>query len=142
MGSWQIWAGAAAVFAAITAVLAKLGVQGIDANLATLVRTLVVAAALLLLSLSTGQLQWAQLRLLPPGGLGALVLSGLATGASWLCYFQALQRGPVSRVAPIDKLSVVLIAVLGVLLLGERLSGRGWIGVLLMGVGAALVAWP
>ena len=142
MGIWQLWAGAAALFAALTAVLAKLGLQGIDANLATLLRTLVVAVALFLLLLSTGQLHWGQLQGLPAASLGALVLSGLATGASWLCYFQALQFGPVSRVAPIDKLSVVLVAVLGVLLLGEQLSARSWIGVLLMGLGAALVAWP
>jgi transporter family protein len=142
MGIWQLWAGAAALFAALTAVLAKLGVQGIDANLATLLRTLVVAAALSLLLLLTGQLPLGQLRSLPTASLAALVLSGLATGLSWLCYFQALQLGPVSRVAPIDKLSVVLVAVLGVWLLGEQLSLRGWIGVALMGIGAALVAWP
>ena len=142
MGIWQLWAGAAALFAALTAVLAKLGVQGIDANLATLLRTLVVAAALTVLLAATGQLPWNQLQNLPAASLTALVLSGLATGASWLCYFQALQLGPVSRVAPIDKLSVVLVAVLGVWVLGEQLSGRGWVGVLLMGLGAVLVAWP
>ena len=142
MGIWQLWAGAAALFAALTAVLAKLGLQGIDANLATLLRTLVVAAALTVLLAATGQLPWNQLQNLPAASLTALVLSGLATGASWLCYFQALQLGPVSRVAPIDKLSVVLVAVLGVWVLGEQLSGRGWVGVLLMGVGAVLVAWP
>ena len=142
MGIWQLWAGAAALFAALTAVLAKLGLQDIDANLATLLRTLVVAAALTVLLAATGQLPWNQLQNLPAASLTALVLSGLATGASWLCYFQALQLGPVSRVAPIDKLSVVLVAVLGVWVLGEQLSGRGWVGVLLMGLGAVLVAWP
>lgn len=141
MGLWQLWAVGAALFAAVTAVLAKLGLQGIDANLATLLRTLVVAAALTLLLAGTGQLSWTQLQTLPRSSLAALLLSGLATGASWLCYFQALQLGPVSRVAPIDKLSVVLVALFGVLVLGESLSGRGWIGVLLMGLGAALVAW-
>ncbi len=141
MGLWQLWAVGAALFAAITAVLAKLGLEGIDANLATLLRTLVVAIALALLLAGTGQLSWSQLQTLPRNSLVALLLSGLATGASWLCYFQALQLGPVSRVAPIDKLSVVLVAVFGVLVLGEQLSSRGWIGVLLMGLGAALVAW-
>ena len=141
MGSWQLWAAGAAVFAALTAVLAKLGLEGIDANLATLLRTLVVAAALSLLLLVTGQLSWQQLRGLPNGSIAALVFSGLATGVSWLCYFQALKLGPVSRVAPIDKLSVVLVALLGVLVLGEQLSVRGWLGVVLMGIGAALVAW-
>lgn len=142
MGIWQLWAAGAALFAAITAVLAKLGLQGIDANLATLLRTLVVAGALGLLLLASGQLSWPQLETLPRASLSALVLSGLATGASWLCYFQALQLGPVSRVAPLDKLSVVLVAVFGVAVLGEQLSARGWIGVLLMTLGAALVAWP
>lgn len=142
MGIWQLWAAGAALFAAITAVLAKMGLQGIDANLATLLRTLVVAGALGLLLLASGQLSWPQLQTLPRASLSALVLSGLATGASWLCYFQALQLGPVSRVAPLDKLSVVLVAVFGVAVLGEQLSARGWIGVLLMTLGAALVAWP
>lgn len=142
MAMWQLWAGAAALLAAITAVLAKLGLQGIDANLATLLRTLVVAIALTLLLLANGELQWVQLKTLPRPSLIALVVSGLATGGSWLCYFQALQLGPVSRVAPIDKLSVVLVAVLGVVCLGEQLSIRGWLGVLMMGIGAALVAWP
>ena len=142
MGTWQLWAGAAALFAALTAVLAKLGLQGIDANLATLLRTLVVAAALTVLLATTGQLPWGRWQSLPPESLEALVFSGLATGLSWLCYFQALKLGPVSRVAPIDKLSVVLVAVLGVWWLGEELSLRGWIGVVLMGIGAALVAWP
>jgi bacterial/archaeal transporter family protein len=142
MGIWQLWAVGAALFAALTAVLAKLGLEGIDANLATLLRTLVVAAALALLLLITGQLSWQHLRGLPTSSLAPLVLSGLATGVSWLCYFQALKLGPVSRVAPIDKLSVVLVALLGVLVLGEQLGWRGWLGIALMGVGAALVAWP
>jgi transporter family protein len=139
---WQLWAGAAALLAAITAILAKLGVQGIDANLATLLRTLVVTIALTLLLLANGELQWLQLKSLPRPSLIALVVSGLATGGSWLCYFRALQLGPVSRVAPIDKLSVVLVAVLGVVCLGEQLSVRGWLGVVMMAIGAALVAWP
>lgn len=142
MAMWQLWAGAAALLAAVTAVLAKLGLQGIDANLATLLRTLVVAVALTLLLLVNGELQWIHLKGLPRTSLLALVVSGLATGGSWLCYFRALQVGPVSRVAPIDKLSVVLVAVFGVVYLGEQLSLRGWLGVLMMGIGAALVAWP
>lgn len=142
MAMWQLWAGAAALLAAITAILAKLGVQGIDANLATLLRTLVVTIALTLLLLANGELQWLQLKSLPRPSLIALVVSGLATGGSWLCYFRALQLGPVSRVAPIDKLSVVLVAVLGVVCLGEQLSARGWLGVVMMALGAALVAWP
>lgn len=138
--SWQFWAGLAAAFAALTAVLAKLGVAGIDANLATLLRTAVVLVALTLLLLGTGQLQWDHLKGLPRASLGALVLSGLATGASWLCYFRALELGPVSRVAPIDKLSVVAVALFGALLLGEQLGLRAWIGVGLIAVGGVLVA--
>lgn len=140
LGSWQLWAGLAALFAALTAVLAKLGITGIDSNLATLLRTAVVLVALALLLLATGQLQWTRLMDLPKASLVALVLSGLATGASWLCYFRALELGPVSRVAPIDKLSVVLVALLGALLLGEQLGARAWIGVALIAVGGVLVA--
>ena len=139
--SWQLWAAAAALFAALTTVLAKLGVQGIDPTLATLVRTLVVAVVLTLLLALRGQLQWSQLQSLPAASVLALVLSALATGASWLCFFQALNKGPVAQVAAIDKLSVVLVAVLGVTLLGEELSNKGWLGVLLMGSGAVLLAW-
>ncbi len=140
LGSWQLWAGLAAGFAALTAVLAKLGVAGIDSNLATLLRTAVVLVALALLLLLNGQLQWDSLKGLPRTSLMALVLSGLATGASWLCYFRALELGPVSRVAPIDKLSVVVVALLGTLLLGEQLGLRAWIGVGLIAVGGVLVA--
>lgn len=142
MGSWQLWAAGAAGFAALTAVLAKVGVAGIDSNLATLLRTAVVFAGLGVLLVFNGQLRWAHLVALPPSSVGALVLSGLATGASWLCYFKALQLGPVSGVAAIDKLSVVLVAVVGSLLLGDQLGARGWIGILLMGGGAVLVALP
>ena len=142
MVGWQLWAAGAAVLAALTAVLAKIGVEGIDSNLATLLRTVVVVVALTGLLAINGQLRWHQLVLLPRVSLAALALSGLATGASWLCYFKALQLGPVARVAAIDKLSVVLIAVFGVWVLGEQLGPRGWIGVVLMAAGALLVALP
>jgi transporter family protein len=141
MLGWQLWAAGAAVLAALTAVLAKIGVGGIDSNLATLLRTVVVVALTGLLAMN-GQLRWQQLVVLPRSSLAALALSGLATGASWLCYFKALQVGPVARVAAIDKLSVVLIAGFGVWVLGEQLGPRGWIGVVLMAAGALLVALP
>ncbi len=136
--SWQFWALLAAVFAAATALLAKLGVDGVDPDLATWLRTLVVAVVLGVIVVATGKI----------GGMGSinakatvfLVLSGLATGASWLCYFRALKLGDASRVAPIDKLSVVFVAVLAALFLGERLSGTGWAGVSLIALGAVLVA--
>ena len=141
MVGWQLWAAGAAVLAALTAVLAKFGVEGIDSNLATLIRTVVVALALTGFLAINGQLRWSQVSLLPRESLVALALSGLATGASWLCYFKALQLGPVARVAAIDKLSVVLIALLALVFLGEQLDLKAWLGVLLMAVGAALVAW-
>jgi transporter family protein len=137
---WLVWAVLAAVFAAITSVLAKLGLEGIGSNLATWLRTLVVVALLTPLLLATGELQG--LSALPKRSLLFLLLSGAATSVSWLCYFRALQLGPVSRVAPIDKLSVVLVAVLGVWVLGEQLGARQWLAVLLMGAGAVLLAWP
>lgn len=136
--SWLPWALASAAFAALTAIFAKVGVANVNADLATLIRTLVVVAALLAIVSATGQWQ-------EPGSISGrtwlfLVLSGLATGASWLCYFRALKLGDAARVAPIDKLSVVLVAVFGVIFLGERLSGVNWLGVSLIGAGALLVA--
>ena len=97
--SWQLWALGAALFAAVTAVLSKLGLQGIDPNLATLLRTLVVAVVLTALLLFSGQLQALHLQALPRRSLQALALAGLATRLSWLCYFQALRQGPVADVA-------------------------------------------
>ena len=141
MHNWQLWASAAAFFAALTALLIKVGVQGVDAGMATLFRTLAVAIVLALVLLATGRLDWQELRQLPLPGLGALALSGVATGLSWFCYSRALQLGPVAGVAALDKLSVVLIALLALVLLGEQLDLRAWLGVLLMAVGAALVAW-
>ena len=121
--------------------LIKVGVQGVDAGMATLFRTLSVAIVLALVLLATGRLDWQELRQLPLPGLGALALSGVATGLSWFCYSRALQLGPVAGVAALDKLSVVLIALLALVLLGEQLDLRAWLGVLLMAIGAALVAW-
>lgn len=142
-GRWTAWAALASVFAALTTVLAKLGLAGIEAGVATWLRTLVVALLLTLLMAATGQLGTdpaTALRSLPAGSLLALGLSGLATGLSWLCYFRALQLGPAAQVAAIDKLSVVLVALVGVALLGERPSPLAWGGLLLMGGGAVLVA--
>jgi transporter family protein len=138
LDGWLLWASLAALFAAITSLLAKIGVEGISSNLATLLRTLVVVPLLLAVVLASGDLRsWPEL---PRRSLVFLALSGLATGISWLCWFRAIQLGPVSRVAPIDKLSVVLVAVLGVVLLGESLDPRQWLGVALMGAGAVLLS--
>lgn len=138
---WQLWAAAAAFSAALTALLIKVGVQGVDAGLATLIRTLTVALVLALALLVSGRLAWQDVRQLPPLSLTALTLSALATGVSWFCYSRALQLGPVAGVAALDKLSVVLIALLALVFLGEQLDPKAWLGVVLMAVGAALVAW-
>jgi transporter family protein len=136
---WLSWALLSAVFAALTAIFAKIGLAGVDSDLATLIRTFVILGVLGAFVAWTGK--WS-----PPFELSLrtwtfLVLSGLATGASWVCYFRALQAGPASRVAPVDKLSVVLVAVFAVLFLHERPSLRDWTGILLVGGGVLLLAW-
>jgi transporter family protein len=137
-GYWQFWALLAAIFAALTAILAKVGVSDINANFATFLRTVVVVMSLALLLVFTGEFQSPD-KITSKSAL-FLILSGLATGASWLCYFQALKLGSASQVAPIDKLSVVFVAILGSLFLGESLSSTGWLGVGMITVGALLVA--
>lgn len=136
--SWPLWALLSAGFAALTAILAKVGVAGVNSDYATFIRTVVILIFLSALLAFTGQFQ--ALSTLSRRSLLFLVLSGLATGLSWLCYFRALKLGPVSQVAPIDKLSLLMVAVLGVLFLGEKLQPRNWLGVLLMAVGALLLA--
>jgi|SRR5574337_84057 len=137
--AWQTWAVLSAAFAALTAIFAKIGVENVNSDFATFIRTIVIlfAAGAIVVSLGTWQ---------PPGAISArtyafLVLSGLATAGSWLCYFRALKLGEASRVAPIDKLSVVLVAVFGVLFLGEKLAPQNWLGVALIAAGAILVAY-
>jgi bacterial/archaeal transporter family protein len=131
--SWIVWASLSA-----TAILAKLGVAGVNSDVATFIRTLVVAGALAAILMARGLLP--SIAALTPRSLTFLTLSGLATGASWLCYFRALQLGDAARVAPIDKLSVVFVAILGTIFLGEALSPLAWLGVILIGAGAVLVA--
>jgi transporter family protein len=138
MTSWQFWALGSALFAALTAIFAKIGVENISSDFATLVRTLVVVTLLVLIVAATGQVQAPTS--IPARTYTFLVLSGLATGASWLCYFRALKLAPASQVAPIDKLSVALVAVFGVVFLGERLSAINWTGVIMIGAGAILLA--
>jgi len=137
-GSWLVWALLSAAFAALTAIFAKVGVENVNSDLATFIRTVVVIAALALILLATGKFQ--SPFTIAPRTYVFLTLSGLATGASWVCYFRALQLGNASQVAPIDKLSVVLVAVFGVLFLGENLSLLNWTGVALIALGALLVA--
>ena len=136
--SWQAWAVLSAVFAALTAIFAKVGVEGINSDLATFIRTVIVLISLSLILFATGQFS-------QPGPISTkswvfLLLSGLGTGASWLCYFRALKLGPATLVAPIDKLSVVLVALFGVAFLGERPSLYGWLGISLISAGAVLIA--
>lgn len=136
--SWQFWAVLSAVFAALTAIFAKIGVSGLPSDYMTLLRTAVVIVVLAVIVAATGQ--WQNPASVPWKTLGAIALSGLATGASWLCYFRALKLGDASRVAPIDKLSVVLVAVFAAIFLGERLSPTNWAGVGMIAAGAVLVA--
>lgn len=137
LATWQFWALLSAAFAALTAVFAKVGVAEINPDLATFIRTIVVIAALGVLLAATGQFD----RRVELSGrtLLFLLLSGLATGASWLCYFRALKLGDAARVAPVDKLSIVLVAVFGVLFLGERLSASAWVGVAFVVAGVLLM---
>lgn len=136
--SWLPWALLSAAFAALTAIFGKIGVANIGSDLATLIRTIVILGTLATIVAATGQ--WQAPNTIPTKTWIFLALSGLATGASWLCYFRALKLGDAARVAPIDKLSVVLVALFGVIFLGERLSGVNWTGVALIGLGAILVA--
>lgn len=136
--NWFLWAALSAVFAALTAILAKLGLAGIDSDMATLVRTVVIFAVLLVFVNATGK--WTNPLQLSPRTWLFLVLSGLATGASWVCYFRALKVGDASRVAPVDKLSVVLVVLFAVMFLGERPSGREWAGVAMIAGGVLMLA--
>jgi len=139
LASWQFWAVLSAAFAALTAIFAKVGVENVNSDFATLIRTVVILLVIAGIVAATGQAQ--ALGSISTKTYTFLILSGMATGASWLCYFRALKLGQAAQVAPIDKLSVVLVAVFGVLFLGERLSGANWLGVALIAAGAVLVAY-
>jgi transporter family protein len=138
-GSWIFWSLLSAVFAGLTAVLAKVGVTGVNSNLATAIRTTVILVFAWAIAFATVR----------PVALGALsgrtwlflALSGLATGVSWLCYFRALQLGNASQVAPVDKLSVVFVLALAALFLREPLTLRSALGALLITAGAIVLAW-
>lgn len=134
--SWTALAGFSALFAGLTALLAKLGVEGVPSNLATLVRTVVVVGFAAGIVAARGELT--HLREIPARGWTFLVLSGVATGLSWLCYFAALKLGPISGVAPIDKLSFVIAMTLGVFVLGERVRPLTIVGAILIAAGVLL----
>lgn len=136
--TWFQWALLSAAFAALTAIFARLGVQAIDSDLATLLRTLVIV--LILGAVVVAGHKWVNPMRLEARTLIWLVLSALATGASWVCYFRALKLAPASRVAPVDKFSVVLVALFAAAFLHERLGPRDWLGIGLVGTGVIVLA--
>ena len=136
--NWIFWASLSALFAGLTAILAKIGVKDIDSNLATAIRTTVILIFAWSVTL-IGQTQ--KIAEVPKRTLLFLVLSGLATGASWLCYFKALQLGDASKVAPVDKLSVVVAIALAGIFLHEPLTWHHWTGGILIVSGAIIIAW-
>ncbi len=138
VSSWQFWAILSAAFAALTAIFAKIGIETINSDFATFLRTIVILAIAALIVVT--RQQWQSLSSITPKTYIFLLLSGLATGASWICYFRALQIGNASQVAPVDKLSVVLVAIFGTMFLNERLSTFNWLGIGLIATGAILLA--
>jgi transporter family protein len=135
---WFYWALLSAVFAALTAIFAKIGLEGVDSDLATLIRTGVIILVLAAFVYFSGK--WSNPLRLSARTLSFLVLSGLATGASWVCYFRALKLGEASKVAPVDKLSLLLVAVFAFVFLHERPSLRDWTGILMVGAGVLVLA--
>ena len=136
--NWFFWALGSAGFAALTAIFAKIGIKGVDSDLATLIRTAVIIVVLAAFVGAAGK--WSNPLELSAHTWIFLVLSGLATGASWVCYFRALKIGDASQVAPVDKLSLVLVAVFAFAFLGERPSLREWFGIAMVGAGVLVLA--
>jgi bacterial/archaeal transporter family protein len=137
--SWFFWAALSACFAALTAIFAKIGIQGVDTDFATLIRTVIIVFVLTAFVSYAGK--WSDPRALSPRTLLFLSLSALATGASWVCYFRALQLGEASKVAPVDKFSLVLVAIFAFAFLGERPSMREWFGIGLVASGVLVLAF-
>lgn len=137
VNQWVWFAFGSAFFAALTAISGKLGVSEINSNFATLLRTVVIL--MMLAGIVTARKEWQPLSTLSRFGLGMLALSAIATGLSWLCYYRALQLGPASRVAPVDKLSIVIVMALSVVFLGEVLSWKAVLGGVLIVSGAILL---
>lgn len=136
--SWLFWALLSAVFAALTAIFAKIGLQNVDSDLATLIRTFVIMVILLGFVTLAGK--WTNPFALSSKPLAYLALSGLATAASWVCYFRALKIGDASKVAPVDKLSLLMVAVFSFLFLHERPTAREWLGILMVGAGVLVLS--
>ena len=135
--TWQVWATFSAIVAALTAIFAKIGVGDINSDFATFIRTCVILVVLGAILMLTQQYQ--PLSSISQKSLLFLALSGLATGASWICYFRALKIGNASQVAPIDKLSVVLVAIFGAIFLGEQITISQWLGIGLIASGAIII---
>lgn len=136
--NWQLFAFGSAFFAALTAIFGKIGVAEMNSNLATFLRTVVVL--IVLAGIVSFRNEWQRPESLSAKGVLFLVLSGVATGLSWLCYYRALQLGPISKVAPIDKLSVVFVILISVLFLQEKLSLKNSLGAILISLGVLLLA--
>jgi transporter family protein len=136
--SWFFWALLSAIFAALTAIFAKIGIRGVDSDLATLIRTAIIIIVLSVFVWFAGK--WSNPLALSSKTWIFLSLSGLATGASWVCYFRALQIGDASKVAPVDKLSLVLVAIFAFTFLGERPSLREWTGIAMVAGGVLVLA--
>lgn len=139
MPIWFYWAAASAVFAALTAIFAKVGLQGINSDFATFIRTIVIMVALVAFLSYTKK--WQPLSSLTGKNWLFLILSGLATGASWVAYFKALQLGNASQVAPIDKFSLVLVTIFAVIFLDERPNSQEWLGIGLVAAGVLVLAF-
>ena len=135
-GSWLLYAAGSAVFASLTSILGKIGITGVESNLGTAIRTVVVLIMSWMMVFVTGK--GAQVRKIPKNELGFICLSGLATGGSWLCYYKALQDGPASVVAPIDKLSILVTILFSYLVFHEKLSKKAAVGLILV-VGGTLL---
>lgn len=136
---WFYWAILSAVFAALTAIFAKIGIQGVDSDLATLIRTAIIIIVLSVFVFYAGK--WSNPFDLSPKTWLFLSLSGFATGASWVCYFRALKIGDATKVAPVDKFSLVLVAVFAFAFLGERPSLQEWLGIAMVAGGVLLLAF-
>jgi transporter family protein len=135
---WFYWAILSAVFAAMTAIFAKIGLEGVNSDFATLIRTFVILLVLSGFVFYAGK--WSDPFALSSKTWLFLTLSGLATGASWVCYFRALQLGAASKVAPVDKFSLVLVAIFAVIFLNERPSMRDWVGILMVTAGVVILS--
>ena len=137
-GGWMLYAVGSAFFASLTAILGKIGISGVESNLGTAIRTVVVLVMAWIMVLVTGKQK--EVRKIPGKELAFICLSGIATGASWLCYYRALQEGPASVVAPIDKLSVLVTVVFSWLVFGEKLSRKAAAGLVLLTAGTVAMA--